>query len=58
MTVTSDSNEALPPAAGWTLPCTPSEPITVVSVQLGELVIAFSTLGDPPGPPCPLNCIA
>jgi hypothetical protein len=48
VTVTSDSNEALPLAAGWTLPCTPSEPITVMSVQLGELVIALSTLGDPP----------
>jgi len=26
--------------------------------QLGELVAALSTFGDPPGPPCPWNCIA
>ena len=58
MTVTSDSNEALPPGAACTLPWTPSGPTTVVSVELGELVVAFSTFGDPPGPPCPLNCKA
>jgi hypothetical protein len=56
--VTSDSNDALPPAADCTLPCRPSEPITLVTVELGELVAALSTFGDAPGPPCPLNCMA